>query len=88
MQGIERIKLAVREAERLAREEGGTFEGWLWYLLQPPGFVENENEIIIEYYIGGIWSCEAIRKYIIDKKTHEVREEEEECPSDLEDIEP
>lgn len=46
---IRKINEIIAEADRLARERNESFEGWLWYLLQPPIFVSRGNEIIIEY---------------------------------------
>ncbi len=72
---VEWMEKIVRKAEQLAREEGGSFEGWLWYLLQPPGFFVRGNEIIIEYH--DVYYT-YVKKYIIDRETHKVRVEYEE----------
>ena len=72
---LEYIKQAIREAEMLSKRCGGSFEGWLWYILQPPAFMVNDKEIIIEY---PNLDYTVITRYIIDKKTHEVKEEIEE----------
>jgi len=73
------MEKAVREAEHRIREEGGSFEGWLWYILQPPSFMVNDKEIIIEYpNLDGT----LIARYIIDKRTHKMRFELEEVSLD------
>lgn len=72
---VKRIEEAVRMAEELAREKGGSFEGWLWYLLQPPIFVVMGGEIVIEY---PNLDYTLIARFIVDRRTHKVRYEEEE----------
>ena len=74
-EALERLREIVREAERRAREEGGSFEGWLWYILQPPVFIVRENEIVIEY---PNLDFTLIDRFIVDRKTHSVRYEQEE----------
>jgi len=61
---------AVELAEKLVRVRGGTFEGWLWYLLRPPVFMVKSDRIVIEYpNIDGT----QILRYEIDKNTHEIK---------------
>ena len=78
-EALERLGEVVREAERLVEEKGGSFEGWLWYLLQPPVFLVRGDEIIIEY---PNLDYTLIDRFIIDKRTHEVRYEQEELEVD------
>ena len=75
---LEETKRAIEEyvklAERKVKEEGGTFERWLWYLLMPPVFFHNKDRIRIEY-----WSNDGsvIWRFTIDKKTRKITKAEE-----------
>lgn len=74
-EALARLREVVREAERLVEEKGGSFEGWLWYLLQPPVFLVRGDEIIIEY---PNLDYTLIDRFIIGRKTHTIRYEQEE----------
>ena len=71
---VDTVKEVIKLAEQKMKEQGGTFEGWLWYLLMPPYFVVKNNEIWIEYYsldLSVTW------RIIVDKETHKIKKAEE-----------
>lgn len=60
----------------MSREDGTSFEGWLWYILRPASFMvcPDNNTIEITYY--GL-DTDYYTRLIIDRKTHEIIRVEE-----------
>lgn len=70
------IRKAIRLAEEMSREDGTSFEGWLWYILRPDSFMlcPDNNTIEITYYTI---DADYYTRFIIDRKTHEIIRVEE-----------